>query len=136
VERDPIAMAQQMCEAMNRGDFDALERECAPDVEAVILSPTEGRLTLRGLEAVRAFWEGLHETWGDYTLTVEHLVSGTDDRFAYSFRRRGRGRLSGIEVDELRYQVVTLRDGRVARFENMTDRESALRGAGVQPPDS
>jgi hypothetical protein len=47
---------------------------------------------------------------------------------------RGKGKGSGIPIDEIPGgSVVTLRDGKVIRFEGHTSFEAALASAGLEP---
>jgi hypothetical protein len=47
-------------------------------------------------------------------------------------RFSGRGKSSGIEVDALLYGVYSLRDGRVVRMDEFSERPQALAAAGLE----
>jgi len=46
-------------------------------------------------------------------------------------RWRARGHGSGVEIDALFYEIYTLRDGRIVRMDEFTDRSEALEAAGL-----
>ena len=48
------------------------------------------------------------------------------DRVVATVRLRGRGRGSGIEIDARFYDVYTLRDGKIVRMDQFTERSDAL----------
>jgi ketosteroid isomerase-like protein len=48
------------------------------------------------------------------------------DSVVVTVRLRGRGRGSGVEIDALFYDVYTLRDGKIVRMDQFTERSEAL----------
>ena len=52
------------------------------------------------------------------------------DRVLVTVRLGGRGRGSGIEIDALFYDVYTLRDGKIVRMDQFTERTQALEAVG------
>jgi ketosteroid isomerase-like protein len=52
------------------------------------------------------------------------------DRVLVIERRRGRGKGSGVEVEQLACTIWTLRDGQVVAAETDLDPEAALRSVG------
>ena len=89
-------------------------------------SPTEGHDAVR---ASLARWKG---EWHDYKLVAEEFVD-RGDRVVVTVRLRGRGRGSGVEVDARFYDVYTLRDGKIVRMDQFTERSDALKAVGLRP---
>ena len=61
------------------------------------------------------------------------MTSGTPaarDIRTSNVRVRGKG--SGVRVDQRVYNVLTLRDGRIARIEDYSDRSKSLEAAGLR----
>jgi ketosteroid isomerase-like protein len=85
-------------------------------------SPTHGHDEVR---ASFARWMG---EWDEYELTPEELVDRGDCVVA-TVHLRARGRGSGVEVDARFYDVYTLRDGKIVRMDQFTDRSEALEAA-------
>ncbi len=82
-------------------------------------SPTQGHDAVR---ASLARWKG---EWDDYKLMPEEFVE-RGDRVVVTVRLGGRGRGSGVEIDARFYDVYTLRDGKIVRMDQFTERSEAL----------
>jgi ketosteroid isomerase-like protein len=63
-------------------------------------------------------------------VTIEEIIDA-GDRVVLSAHHRGRGRGSGIKVDARYYEVYTLRDGKIIRVDEYTERIAALEAAGL-----
>jgi ketosteroid isomerase-like protein len=87
-------------------------------------SPAEGH------EAVRASLERWKGEWEDYELIAEELAD-MGDRVIATVRLRGRGRASGIEIDARFFDVYTLRDKKIVRMDQFTERSEALEAVGA-----
>ena len=89
-------------------------------------SPATGR----GPETIRAFfrsWIGAFEDWG---FEVEELIEGKDS-VVVRIHQWGRGKSSGVAVDNRFWQVWKMRDGKVIRATNHIEKADALRAAGL-----
>ena len=93
----------------------------------IVWNPTE-EIAAEGHGAVRASLERWKKEWHDYELIPEEL-DDMGDRVVATVRVRGRGRVSGIEVDARFYDVYTLRDGMIVRMDQFTERSEALEAA-------
>jgi ketosteroid isomerase-like protein len=125
-----VEIVQRAIDALNRGDMDAALLSSDPEVE-VDWSRSRG-LTPgihRGYEAVRAFWTSIHETFERVTVSPEEFIEHGDHVLVPN-RTRFRGR-EGIEVDTRSTVVVTLRDGRILRWELFQERADALEAMGL-----
>lgn len=121
-------------EAWARGDFDTAYAYWHPEVE---WDPThfEGwpdRTISRGPDEVRRFLEEEWlASWDDFEAHLEDVVSASGDRVVVFWLQRMTGRGSGVPVEMRMTQICTVRDGRIVRFENYTDRDEALKAAGL-----
>jgi ketosteroid isomerase-like protein len=130
MSQENVDKARAFIEAYNRRDFDAAVRDFDPEIEWV-LPARQSSDSGRGEAAVRRFWERIDETMEKLQLEPQEFVDA-GDRVATRLRHRGRGRESGIEIDEeLYHQLVTFADGRMIRIEYFGDWAEALAGAGV-----
>ena len=94
----------------------------------IVWNPIEESST-QGHDAVRASlarWKG---EWDDYELMPEDFVD-RGDRVVVTVRLRGRGRRSGVEIDARFYDLYTLRDGKIVRMDQFTDRSEAFAAVG------
>jgi len=83
-----------------------------------------------GEEAVIAYMDRWEGEWEDLTTEVEEFLDAGDSVLV-TVHFSGRGRLSGISVDARTYEVYMLRDGKIARMDEFTDRAVALEAAGM-----
>ncbi len=86
---------------------------------------------------------GLHRGHQDYLRVWEAAIEAIDlrvdygeivdygDRLLLCGRQTGRGRTSGVPVDQPLFQVITLRRGLATRTEQFTERRRALEAAGL-----
>ena len=112
-------------DAFARGDADAIRSLLAPDIEwrTTPEVPFEG--TYRGVDE---FFRGMSDwtdSFDDITTEVEEVIDA-GERAVVGHRMRGRGTDSGAEVDLVLWQVVTVRDGKIAAMHDYTTREDAL----------
>jgi ketosteroid isomerase-like protein len=86
-------------------------------------SPTHGHDAVR---ASLARWKG---EWDDYKLMPEEFVD-RGDSVMVTVHLRARGRGSGVEIGARFYDVYTLRDGKIVRMDQFTERSEALEAVG------
>jgi ketosteroid isomerase-like protein len=126
---------RRVWDAYARADFDQIRAHSDPAVLMITLE--EG--PLYGIEAVRKNHERWWEAWESSETTVEEVI-GNEDRVFVMARFHGRGRVSGAEVKGSHFEVYTLRDRKVIRVEEFSERGDALAAAGLPdegppPPD-
>ncbi len=117
--------------AMERGDVEAIVALAHPDVEFVNPDTALEPGTRHGLDGLRAGMAAMLEAFEDLRFDYERIVDNGDRVVAIgTFRGRGRG--SGVELGSTPFAVViTLRDGKMARYEWFVSPEDALAAAGV-----
>jgi ketosteroid isomerase-like protein len=95
----------------------------------VVMKPVETGATY-GVIAIRDNFERWQSTFDELEVTVEEIIDA-GDRVVHSAHWRGRGRGSGVEVDARYSEVYTLRDGKIIRVDEYTERADALEAAGL-----
>jgi ketosteroid isomerase-like protein len=125
-----VEIVRSAIDALNRDDIDAAMRLGDPQVE-VDWSRSRGLIPgiHRGLEAARAFWSSLYETFESVTVFPEEYIEHGQHVLVPN-RTRFRGR-DGIEVDTRSTVVVTLRDGLILRWVLFQERQDALEAMGL-----
>ena len=122
-------MSQESVEIVRRfliGDVDEALTYADPEI---VWNPIE-ELPTQGHGAVRASLARWKAEWDDYEMLPEEFVD-RGDRVVVTVRLGGRGRGSGVEIDARFYDVYTLRDGKIVRMDQYTERSQALEAAGL-----
>lgn len=122
---------------MSQANVEIVREFLSADVEAalryvdpgIVWNPIE-ELPTEGREAVRESVSHWRAEWDDYMVMPEGFVE-VGDSVVVTVRLRGRGRGSGVEIDALFYDVYTLRDGKIVRMDQFTERSEALEAVGL-----
>jgi ketosteroid isomerase-like protein len=116
-------------EAFARGDKEAWDELCDPNVEVVPVGEWPER-EIRGREAAWDFFVATEEPWepGSYEM-IE--VIDADDHVVTRLQRDMRGKSSGVEVRYDYWLVVTSRNAKALRLEWFEQRDEALKAAGL-----
>ena len=128
-----VDLVRSIFAAWERGDFHSTEW-ADPEIDYVIADgPAPGRWT--GLthmpEVARHFLRG----WAEYRVLADEYRELDDERVLVLIRRSGRGKTSGLELDELQTRganVFHVCDGKVARLINYYDRDRAFADLGLE----
>jgi ketosteroid isomerase-like protein len=117
---------------MSRENVEIVRRFLTVDVDealtyadpGIVWNPIE-ELPTKGHDAVRASLARWKAEWDDYKLMPEEFVD-MGARVVVTVRLRGRGRGSGVEIDARFYDVYTVRNGKIVRMDQFTERSEAL----------
>ena len=115
--------------ALNRGDVDGLLALTDPDFEWRTLDDSPAAGTYRGHDQVRDYVDDWLRTFDQVRIDVGTLEEH-GDRILAEVASHGRGKLSGIELNNPFCQLWTVRDGLALRMRELPDRESALAELG------
>jgi ketosteroid isomerase-like protein len=113
-------------EVYGRGDPAEALADFDPDL---VWNPVE-EAPSHGPNAVRDYYERWESSWEELQVNAEEFIDA-GDRVVVTAYFRGRGRGSGVEVDTRFNEVYTLRDGKIVRIDEFTEREKALEAAGL-----
>jgi ketosteroid isomerase-like protein len=108
-----------------------IAQTCAPDIEWVE-DPARADCTVyRGHAGVRDSWERWLEQWDEWDFEVERFIDCGDSVLVVA-HERGRGATSGASVSARNYMAFTIREGKIARFQEFYDERSALKSVGLE----
>jgi ketosteroid isomerase-like protein len=118
-----------MLDAYVRGDNDTALAYFHPETEFDVTIRPEGKV-YRGragvAEAMRT-WTG---TFEDFHYEVEEIIDAGDSVLVVE-RQRGRGKGSGVLLDQQMYSLFALQDGQILRAKWFMDRDQAFTVAGI-----
>ena len=132
MSKENVELIRTIYELFRAGDYDGAlalhhpemevhDRQEAPDPQ--VYRGREG--VVRSLNVSQATFEGLE-------IVPEEFVDA-GDQVVVAFRFQGRGRESGVPIDERLAHLWTIRDGRAVRMSVHSDRDEALQ-AVQRPP--
>jgi ketosteroid isomerase-like protein len=126
MSRENVEAARRCLEAYRRGDYDEASAYLAPDV----VWEVGQELPAHGPAAVRDVWRRWDAEWEELETVGEEFIDA-GDYVVVAVRYRGRGRISGVEVNDEQFEVHTLRDGQCIRKVEFRTRSEALAAAGM-----
>jgi ketosteroid isomerase-like protein len=107
-----------------------------PEIEfEVVGGLNEGRW--RGLKEMAGSWSAMLSPWEDFTAYLDDIFELDDGRVLVLLRNHGRGKESGIVIDEISSRsanLFTIHDGKVTRLVLYWDRDRALADLGPLNP--
>jgi ketosteroid isomerase-like protein len=122
-------MVQRAFEAFSRGDIDGVLQLCDPDI--VVRDPQRTGSVFHGPKGVRSFFEEWLENWEEYRTEPVEITEVAEELLVHA-RQTGKGKLSGIEINQDLFIVFRMRDGRFVEYRLYTAREGALASMGAR----
>jgi ketosteroid isomerase-like protein len=130
MSQENVEIVRHVYEPFNRGDWDAVYRDLAGDVE--MTTPPRGLDAgiFRGREEGQAYWEDFFRPYETVTVEpVEFFESGDQLVVFVELRLRPRG--SSAEAEVRIGHLWTIRDATVLSLRIFPEREKALEAAGI-----
>jgi ketosteroid isomerase-like protein len=125
VAADDVERLREGYEAFNAGDWDRVLERFAPDFRADerpdVLDSETGTDAMHAMRKAGALFD-------DYRLDPLEFEDG-GDWVLVNVRQSGRGRTSGVPVEEDLFHLWDVRDGRATQLRAFTTREEAVRAA-------
>ena len=128
-------MSQENVEIVRRafayeihGVGDRAEAEAIFDPQ-VVMNPSDEKPSY-GFEAMRSDYVRWASAFEGLSVTIEEIIDAGDQVLVVA-HHEGRGRRSGVQVDTRFYEVYTVREGKVSRVDEFTERAEALEAAGL-----
>ena len=117
--------------AMNRGDPEAFNAVCDARFEMHLVGAAGEPVSYVGRDGVFQFFRDMGESWADWGFEVDG-ARDLDGHVLITGRQRGRGRVSGLEVDSPRACVLAVRDGVVTELRYFMEPADALAAVGLE----
>jgi ketosteroid isomerase-like protein len=131
-----LVLVRSIYAAWERGDWTAPPTWADPEIEFVLADGPDPTSATGVAEMVAAFTREFLSTWDQLRTEAQEYRQLDDERILVYIHNRGRGRTSGMEVDQLMgygANVWFLRDGKVVKVVMYWDRARALADLGLAP---
>jgi ketosteroid isomerase-like protein len=129
-----LELVRSIRAASDRGDYSAAEW-AHPEIEYVFADgPSPG--SWKGLAGMTESFRDFLGAWKNFRAEVEEYRELDDERVLVLIRYSGRGKRSGLELDQMRAKGATLynvRGGKVTRIVTYFDRERAFADLDLAP---
>jgi ketosteroid isomerase-like protein len=129
MSEENVEIVRRTYEAFDRGDLEAILDDVHPDVVSWA-HPRGGEGRYEGREGVLRFIADWIESFEEFSLVAEEFRDAGDKVLVRTLQR-GRGRGSGVPVEEHFWLVHHLRDGKIDRIDLYGDETQALETAGL-----
>lgn len=134
MSQDNVEIVRRAFEATARGDGASVLALHDPKVELDPSRSALGRLVGAGVyhghERVRRFFHAYYEAWDHIDYDIEELIDA-GDQVVSLVNSRGRGRVSGVEVELRIPGVWTIQEGKIVRVVFFSSRDEALEAVGL-----
>ena len=131
MSQENLELVVGMFEATNARDFKRVRDALADDVVLVLHGDVAG-IAAGGAVGKPAFVQWFSDWFrtfhADYHFTIEETRDLGDHVFVTT-THHGRGKASGAVVTMVSHWLISVRDGRITRYEGYPDREQALAAA-------
>jgi ketosteroid isomerase-like protein len=115
---------------LNAGDMEGAKQLSHPEIELRTRFTGLAGRPFHGHEGVEQWFADVAETFDEVEQTVERCIDVDEERTISVVHFRGRGKGSGIEIDQEIASIWTIRDGLVTRVETHPTLEEALAATG------
>ena len=136
MSQENVEAARSMYAATARGDWSRMSVWLDPEVEFVAVGGPDPGVVASGFTALVGAWRGYLSAWENFRLDVQDIRALDEGRVLALTRRGGRGRVSGMEIEDLAgaegADVLHYRDGKVVRYLSYWDRGRALADLGLE----
>ena len=126
-----VELVQLGVDAVNHRDLATLDAIWSEEGEFhSTFAASEGRV-FRARQRFRDYFDAVDEAFDDMRVEVEEITEVGEDRLVVVLRVSGRGKGSGVNVEQHNGQVWTFVDSKIARIDSYMNRAEALKAAQV-----
>jgi ketosteroid isomerase-like protein len=131
MSQESVEVVTRVHDAFNRRDFDNAAQYLHPAFElhpAILALDQAG--PHRGIDGARKFWHEITEVWETLTVEFTEAIQAAEDRVLAVEHWQASGR-DDIEIDFEVLDLYRFREGLIVRIDGFTDRDEALKAAGL-----
>jgi hypothetical protein len=130
MSEENVEIVRRAVEAFNKGGLEAAGEFFADDVEFHEPPEQPAPRVARGPDEVREMWGEFESAWAEHRSEPEEMRAVGENRVLLLSVEHFRGR-DGVDVSAPWGAVLTIRDGKIARWQAFWDRRKALEAAGL-----
>jgi ketosteroid isomerase-like protein len=130
MSQENVELVQGAVAAYFRGDERALREVTDPDLTATTRPDQPDVRDHHGADGLIAFLGEWAEAWEDYSFEILRF-SDLGDVVIATARQRGRGKRSGVPIDDEVTFVFSVRNGKLVRLQMFGDEHQALEALGL-----
>jgi ketosteroid isomerase-like protein len=130
--QEHVELIRRAFEAMNARDIEGAKALAHPEIDLKTRFTGVAGRPYRGFEGVEQWFADVGETWEDVNQTIERFIEVDDERTIAVISFHGRGKGSGIELDQELANIWRIRHGKVMAVETYPSVDEALAAAGVK----
>ena len=134
MSEENVEIVRRVYEASGTRDTGAVLAAYDPEVEWDVSRSPLGRLVgegfYRGHDGLRRFFRAYHDAWENIDYRCDELIEAGEHVISVDVER-GKGQVSGAEVEWTQYAVWTVKGGKIVRVVWLPTREEALQAAGL-----
>jgi ketosteroid isomerase-like protein len=125
-----VELVRKSAEAFNRGGIEALRAFADPQIEFHEPPEQPAPRVARGWDETLEMWREFDSAWESHQTEIEELRPLGDDRILLLSIEHFVGR-DGMTVDAPFAGIVTIKDGKILRWQAFWDRSRAFAAAGL-----
>ena len=133
MSQENVEVVELGIDAFNAGDTDGFVAQWDPDCEFFSVTGSQMNATpYRGHDGIRRYCRETEEAWAELRLEVDRILEGKSDGvLAVIGLLRGKGRGSGVLVEQKIGMVFELHDRKVRSCRAYSDPAEALEAVGL-----
>ena len=130
MSQENVEIVRRLVEAFNRGDFEAVFKDAAPDFEYDLSRAVGPWRGVYGRDGALSMIREIVENW-EWVRVEPHELTEVGEHVVVPWTMRGAGR-DGIEVEARFTWLGTIRDGLIVRICLYQELQEALEAAGMR----
>jgi ketosteroid isomerase-like protein len=129
MSQENVEIVRRCCDASARGDWEEAITMVDAEIEYDLTTFPEGRV-YHGHPGIREAFRIWLGAFDDYTQEYSEIIDAGGADVVVIGKERGRGKGSGVPVEQDVFAVWTLKHGKAIRIRFFSDRAAALEDAG------
>ena len=134
MSQENVEIVRQALLTSSRGDFTDFEVLSDPAIEWDMSGVTGWveQEVYRGLREVLDFLEAWQHSWDEWHFEIEEVRDAKGGQVFGGIHEQAKSPATGVGVDQRRYFVNTVRDGKIVRVRMFSERQDALKAVGLE----